>query len=114
YVPMILAAIVIARNPGQYGFDFQAEAPTVYDTITLPRPVDLRRVAEWAGTTIDEIQSLNPELRRWTTPVKDQQYVLKVPSGTAGQVNTRLTESTSPDLASLQYYTVKRRETLPS
>src|SRR5262249_62025909 len=25
YVPMILAAIVIARNPAQYGFDFEAE-----------------------------------------------------------------------------------------
>ncbi len=26
YVPMILAAIVIARNPAQYGFDFEPEA----------------------------------------------------------------------------------------
>src|SRR5436189_5590797 len=69
YVPMILAAIVIARNPAQYGFDFEPQAPTAYDTIALPRPVDLRRVAEWADTTIDEIQALNPELRRWTTPV---------------------------------------------
>ena len=34
-------------------------------------PVDLRRIAEWADTTIDEIQALNPELRRWTTPVRD-------------------------------------------
>ena len=25
YVPMILAAIVIARNPAQYGFEFEAE-----------------------------------------------------------------------------------------
>ena len=46
-------------------------------------PVDLRRVAEWADTTIDEIQALNPELRRWTTPVRDDAYELKVPVGTA-------------------------------
>src|SRR5207245_418848 len=45
YVPMILAAIVIARNPSQYGFDFEAEAPHTSDQVTLPRPVDLRRVA---------------------------------------------------------------------
>ena len=43
YVPMILAAIVIARNPAQYGFEFQAEPHVPYDTVTLPRPVDLRR-----------------------------------------------------------------------
>ena len=90
YVPMILAAIVIARNPAQYGFDFEPEAPAAFDKVTLPRPVDLRRVAEWVDTSIDEIQALNPELRRWTTPVKDTQYELKVPAGTAEQVKARL------------------------
>ena len=30
------------------------------ETVTLPGPVDLRRVAEWTDTTIDEIQALNP------------------------------------------------------
>src|SRR5205823_1549378 len=59
YVPMILAAIVIARNPTQYGFSLEPEPAPSYDKITLPRPVDLRRVAEWADTTIDEIQALN-------------------------------------------------------
>jgi len=114
YVPMILAAIVIARNPTQYGFDFEPEEPMEYDTVTLPRPVDLRRVAEWADTTIDEIQALNPELRRWTTPVKDAQYQLKVPTGTAEGVVRRLEEASAVDLASLKWYTVKRGETLPA
>ena len=113
YVPMILAAIVIARNPAQYGFDFDAETPTAFDKVTLPRPVDLRRVAEWTGTTIDEIQSLNPELRRWTTPIRDAKYELKVPEGTADVVRARLDESVSTDLASLKYYVVKRGDTLP-
>ena len=67
---MILAAIVIARNPAQYGFDFESEEPAVFEKVTLTRPVDLRRVAEWTDTSIDEIQALNPELRRWTTPVQ--------------------------------------------
>jgi len=113
YVPMILAAIVIARNPAQYGFDFEKEEPPSFDTVTLPRPVDLRRVAEWAGTTIDEIQSLNPELRRWTTPLKDAQYELKVPSGTAAKIEARLSDAPVADLASLKWYTVKRGDTLP-
>jgi membrane-bound lytic murein transglycosylase D len=112
YVPMILAAIVIARNPAQYGFDFETDDPTDYEQITLPRPVDLRRVAEWAGTTIDEIQSLNPELRRWTTPIRDQQYELRVPAGSADRVLTRLQDAAVEDLASLKWYTVKRGDTL--
>jgi membrane-bound lytic murein transglycosylase D len=113
YVPMILAAIVIARNPAQYGFEFETEAPADYEQVTLPRPVDLRRVAEWAGTTIDEIQSLNPELRRWTTPVRDEQYELRVPAGSAERVLTRLQDTSPADLASLKWYTVKRGDTLP-
>jgi membrane-bound lytic murein transglycosylase D len=114
YVPMILAAIVIARNPAQYGFNFEPDAAPGYEKVTLPRPVDLRRVAEWAGTSIDEIQSLNPELRRWTTPVKDAQYELKVPAGTAAIVRQRLADAPADDLASLKFYTVKRGDNLPA
>ena len=112
YVPMILAAIVIARNPTQYGFDFEPEVAHAYELVTLTQPVDLRRIAEWAETTIDEIQALNPELRRWTTPVGDESYALKVPMGAAEVVNERLAESGGDDLASLKWYTVKKGETL--
>ena len=54
-----------------------------------------------------------PELRRWTTPVKDTQYELKVPAGTADQVRDRLADAPVAELASLKYYTVKRGDTLP-
>src|SRR4051794_22123313 len=112
YVPMILAAIVIARNPSQYGFDFEGQKPLTFDKVTLPRPVDLRRVAEWTDSSIDEIQALNPELRRWTTPVRDRNYELKVPVGTAGTVEARLADAPPTDLASLKFYTVKRGDTV--
>src|SRR2546428_7476589 len=92
YVPMILAAIVIARNPAQYGFDFEPDTATAYDKVTLSKPVDLPRGADWTETTIDEIQALNPELRRWTTPVRDALYELKVPAGMADQVSTKLAD----------------------
>src|SRR5262249_699119 len=104
----------VARNPVQYGFNFDPDTAPAYDKITLPRPVDLRRIAEWADTTIDEIQALNPELRRWTTPVRDDNYELKVPPGTADQVMARLDEAPSADLVSLKWYTVRRGDTLPA
>ena len=117
YVPMILAAVVIAKSPEQYGFTMEPDPPFEYETVTLPTPVDLRRIAEWSDTTIDEIQSLNPELRRWTTPLKDTAYELKVPMGRADVVNARLDEvvgdpSSTMSLASLKWYTVKKGETL--
>ena len=51
----------------------------------MPPALDLRRVAEWAGVPMDDIQQLNPEFRRWTTPVKKGDYTIKVPEGTAEQ-----------------------------
>jgi membrane-bound lytic murein transglycosylase D len=74
--------------------------------------VDLRRVAEWTGTTIDEIQSLNPELRRWTTPVKYPDYEVKVPMGTADRLSARLSSASASELGALNWYTVKSGETL--
>jgi membrane-bound lytic murein transglycosylase D len=74
--------------------------------------VDLRRIAEWTNSTIDEIQSLNPELRRWTTPVRDSAYALKVPAGGAEVVRERLDAEATNDLASLNWYVVKRGDTL--
>jgi membrane-bound lytic murein transglycosylase D len=112
YVPMILAAIVIARNPAQYGFEMPAASPLTADSVTLPRAVDLRRVAEWTGVSIDQIQALNPELRRWTTPVRASGYELRVPAGTASVLNARLEESAPESLATLNWYTVRSGETL--
>ena len=112
YVPMILAAIVIARNPAQYGFEVPPAAPPAVESVTLPRPMDLRRVAEWTGASIDEIQALNPELRRWTTPVRASGYELRVPEGAASVLNARLEESSPDDLATLNWYTVRSGDTL--
>ncbi|HXW08517.1 MAG TPA: LysM peptidoglycan-binding domain-containing protein [Vicinamibacterales bacterium] len=114
YVPLILAAIIVARNPGQYGFEITSEEPIAYDRVTVARAVDLRRVAEWTGRSIDEIQALNPELRRWTTPVKDPSYELKLPVGTADAFTQRMAEASPDELVSLKWYTVRRGESLAS
>ncbi|MPY88146.1 MAG: LysM peptidoglycan-binding domain-containing protein [Luteitalea sp.] len=112
YVPMILAAIIVARSPAQYGFAISGEPPVDYDKVAVSRAVDLRRVAEWTGVSIDEIQALNPELRRWTTPLRASNYELKVPQGTADQLRARLVSAERDELASLQWYTVRRGDSL--
>jgi membrane-bound lytic murein transglycosylase D len=112
YVPMILAAVIIAKNPTQYGFDIVPMTPVKTETVLVPPALDLRRVAEWAGVPMDEIQRLNPEFRRWTTPVKKGQYSIKVPEGTAETVRQGLIASAPGQLNAMQWHTVKRGETL--
>jgi membrane-bound lytic murein transglycosylase D len=79
----------------------------------LPVAVDLRRVAEWVGATVQTIQDLNPELRRWTTPVRAKNYELKVPEGTSEIVRGKLADS-APDITNLTWHTVRKGETLLS
>ena len=86
--------------------------PVPTETVMVPPALDLRRVAEWAGVPMDEIQRLNPEFRRWTTPVKKGQYSIKVPEGTAEKVREGLIASAPAQLNAMQWHTVKRGETL--
>ncbi len=112
YVPLILAAIIVARNPVQYGFDIVSQDPIAYDKVLIPRAMDLRRVAEWTGASVDDIQALNPELRRWTTPIKYPDFQLKVPPGTGPVLEAKLADASASDFAALKWYTVRRGETL--
>lgn len=114
YVPLILAAIVIARNPAQYGLTVQPAISPDYEVVMLPTAVDLRRVAEWADTPVQTIQELNPELRRWTTPLRDSDYELKVPAGTGDLVRAALMQTAPEEMAPLNHHTVKKGETLAS
>jgi len=110
YVPMIMAAIVIARNPERYGFNVAPPAPIPFETVMVPDALDLKYIAEWAGVTVSEIQALNPELRRTTTPSRKHQ--IKVPMGTAVAVEAKLA-SVDPSLfAVFKFHTVKRGETV--
>jgi membrane-bound lytic murein transglycosylase D len=111
---MILAAIIIARNPVEYGFQEPAEAPVAFERVALSTAVDLRRIAEWTGASIDEIQALNPELRRWTTPLRETNYEVKVPVGTAEVVQSQLAIKEQEELVALNWHTVKKGESLAS
>jgi membrane-bound lytic murein transglycosylase D len=113
YVPLILAAMVIAKNPAQYGFEPMAtDKPLSYDSVTVTRAVDLRRIAEWTDTPLETIQALNPELRRWTTPVRADKYDVKVPVGTGDKLRDKLANAPASELAALHWYRVKRGESV--
>jgi membrane-bound lytic murein transglycosylase D len=106
---MIMAAILIARNPQLYGFEVGAVAPMAYERVAVPNALDLKYVAEWSGVTVEELRALNPELRRNTTPLGAHE--LKVPVGTSTTVLRQLT-SAEPLFVHFNFHTVKRGDTL--
>lgn len=85
YVPNILATILIANNPGQYGFGHIRPAPPLtYDRIRIPGSTNLSLIAQASDTTVQYLRYLNPHLRGNVTP--PQPYIVNVPAGKANEV----------------------------
>jgi membrane-bound lytic murein transglycosylase D len=110
YVPMIWAAIIIAKNPEQFGFDVVTEERLAYDTVTVPDAIRLDTVADWTGSTVDGLRDLNPELRRNTTPMGE--HVLRIPVGTKAAVEAKLATADPSLFANFVSHTVKGGETM--
>ncbi len=83
YVPKLLAAAIIAKDPARYGFTEITSVPVVeYDTVTIKNRIDLDLVAKLTGTTRQTIKELNPALLHWCTPPNYPDYELNIPKGT--------------------------------
>jgi membrane-bound lytic murein transglycosylase D len=82
YVPQMIAAALIAKDPEKYGFvDIEYQEPLRYDKVKVPEVTDLRLIAQACEVTLDEIKGLNPELSRWCTPPNFPDYEIKIPFG---------------------------------
>ena len=89
YVPLMIAAGRIAKSPAKYGFaDVQRQAPMAYDEVVVDPATPLAAIAEAAGTTVEEIHDLNPQLKLERTR-NDQRSLIRIPEGkrTAFMVN---------------------------
>jgi len=96
YVPNILAVIMIAKNPEKYGFHgIRPEAPMSFEIVPVQSATSLRLIADATDSSVDYLQSLNPELRRDTTPRGDA-YNVRVPAGKGKDLNALL-KRVSPD-----------------
>jgi len=85
YVPNILATILIANNPAQYGFGHIRQAPQLtYDRVRVPASTNLGLLAQASDTSVQYLRYLNPQLRSNVTP--PQPYIVNIPAGKANEV----------------------------
>jgi membrane-bound lytic murein transglycosylase D len=82
YVPQMIAAAVIAKDPEQYGFtSIEYQEPLRYEKVRVPEVTDLGVIAKACETPLEELKDLNPELLRNCTPPEDPEYEIKIPYG---------------------------------
>ncbi|MBI5267298.1 MAG: LysM peptidoglycan-binding domain-containing protein [candidate division Zixibacteria bacterium] len=115
YVPLIMAAAIIGKNPAKYGFhvsDFEPEI--VWDEVTIDKPLELSAIAKSLDCSVEELQILNPELLRKYTPPNTNDYVLKVPRGQREKFLAVYDDLPSPAEATWVRHTVKKGESVGS
>ena len=114
YVPGIIAAAIMAKNPKQYGLEgLVPEPPLVADTVTVSYPVDLRLVADVTNASLQDIVALNPSLLRMSTP-QDAEFDLHLPAGTRDLYQKRIESIPQEKRTTWRFHVVKAGESLDS
>ena len=115
YVPKILAAAKIAKQPAKYGFDDVKYLPPLeWDTLTVNVATDLKTVAEACGLPETEpVELLNPELRCKVTP-PGESYPLRVPKGWAAKCQAGLDALSPSERYTYRYHELTSQDSLSS
>ena len=117
YVPKLIACGLGAKHPKAFGFsdaELSYEDAFTFDTVELTEAADLDVVARASGTSVADIQELNPELRRWATPPasRARPYLLRVPAGRSEQFAQAFAKLAPHERLTYKVHQVKRGDTL--
>ena len=82
YVPKLIAATLIAKEPERYGFyAVPYLEPVEWETVTVPTSSDLSVIAAAAEVSVETIRALNPHLLRGRTPPGELNFPVHIPAG---------------------------------
>ncbi len=112
YVPKLIAAALVAKQPGRYGFaDIEPLAPLVFDEVMVPDATGLDVVARLADTSVAALLELNPQFVRGVTPPA-RAVTVRVPRGRGGLVAERYADLPVTERVTFVDHYIARGETL--
>lgn len=82
YVPQLIAAAAIGKEPWKYGIKLDSVAPYVYDSVLTPPATAVAVLGFVTGAPLDSLRDHNPHLLRGATPPDEATWV-RVPRGYA-------------------------------
>lgn len=113
YVPAIIAAILLATNPGAYGIEVPPESQgSSTATVAVEKATDLRVLAKCADLSVEALQEMNPSLRRIMTPPR--KFDLKIPARSLEGFQAKLDALPESERVAVAMHTVARGENLNS
>lgn len=115
YVPKLIAAALIAKEPQRYGFPSFSDSlyiqPVLWDSLVVPDATGLDVIARLADTTVTAIRELNPKYLRLATP-PGSRSTIRLPIGTGEKVRTAFASLPPSKRVTFQEHYVTRGETL--
>ncbi len=111
YVPRLIAAALIAKDPTRYGFDIEYDPALSYDSARVGPATPIAAVAKAADTSVSAIIELNPEVLRGMTPPKDS-FTVRIPPGTGASFDSLFGELPEAERTAWKRVTTKKGETI--
>lgn len=111
YVPKLIAASLIAKQPDRYGFAVPPLQPLQFDEITVADATGLDVIARLADTTVTALLELNPQFVRGITP-PGRTVVVRVPRERGPRVAERYDSLAVTDRITFVDHYVSRGQTL--
>ncbi len=112
YVPKLIAAALIAKEPERYGFPaLPRSEPFSYDSMIVADMTGLDVIARLADTTIAAIRELNPQYLRLATP-PGARVVVRLPAGKGPATAAAYAALPASRRVAYREHTVRTGETL--
>jgi membrane-bound lytic murein transglycosylase D len=112
YVPLMIAAARISKDPAKYGFGkVEIEEPLAYEEIVAEPAAPLSAIARAAGVEVEEIKHLNPQLKLDRTRA-DQRSIVRVPKGARTAFLVNWPKVREKETVTVQKYRIRRGDSL--
>ena len=112
YVPKLIAAALIAKEPGRYGFDgLPSLDPLAFDEVMISEQTGLDVLARLADTTAAAMLELNPSFFRAVTPPA-RTVIVRVPRGAGSVVADRWAALPANERVTVIDHMIARGETI--
>ena len=111
YVPKLIAAAIVAKQPERFGFGRPISDAFAYDSLVVEDATGLDLIAGLSGAGVDEIRALNPQYLRLATPPRTR-AVIRLPTGTGEVVSERYRALAPSERVRFLSHVVRPGETL--
>ena len=107
YVPQLIAAALIAKEPARYGMTIHTLPPLAYDSVRVPASTPLAGIAKAAHASTHDILDLNPQLLRGMTPPRET-YLVRIPAGASTSFDSAFASLPDADRAATRRLETKK------